>query len=351
MVESPLELTPVEKRNLRNQRREQHQVADGQEPVTAAASGPAGSHSRTPASASARHKGLDMSSLRSRLAQRSGPSCTGAADSSDAAEAAAMAVSGAAVIEHQMQGSPSAVAAENLTTGRKRKRSQLLHKQSAELAAQSVRLSNSTATSDQPELDAMTEQSRSSEAAMPVESRQCRGETQRQAAQRAPQRVSQEDEQEEQECESEQHQPVRRTGRQRKLTAAAVAAVEDFPSLYKQPAKPPASASKATAARSNPASTAAHDDWLEDPAPNAVRAAQRNHSKQAKACGTTAQGGGVSAVQMSQLVQYGVLPAGRHEFLFKNSRTCEVEVLPDGVCVCLSVCLCVSRADCFLLAS
>ncbi|KAL0028806.1 hypothetical protein WJX79_008634 [Trebouxia sp. C0005] len=34
--------------------------------------------------------------------------------------------------------------------------------------------------------------------------------------------------------------------------------------------------------------------------------------------------------QMSQLVRYGVLPAGRHEFLFKNSRTCEVEVFPDG---------------------
>lgn len=349
MVESPLGLTPAEKRNLRIQRREQHQIADAQEPVTAAASGPAASHSRTPASAPARLKGLDMSSLRSRLAQQSGPSCTGAADSSDAAEAAAMAVSGAAVIEQKMQGSPSAVAAENLTTGRKRKRSQLQRKQSAEPAAQSVRLS-STATSDQPELDAMTEQSRSSEAAMPVEFRQCRGETQRQAAQRTPRRVLQQEEQEEQECESEQHQPVRRTGRQRKLTAAAVAAVEDFPSLYKQPAKPSASASKATAARGNHVSTAVHDDWPEEAAPHAVRAVQRNHSKQAKACSTTAQGGGVSAVQMSQLIQYGVLPAGRHEFLFKNSRTCEVEVLPDGACVCLSVCLCVSQADCSLLA-
>jgi len=35
-------------------------------------------------------------------------------------------------------------------------------------------------------------------------------------------------------------------------------------------------------------------------------------------------------VQMRQLVRYGVIPAGTHEFMYDSKHPCEVEVLPDG---------------------
>ncbi len=252
------------------------------------------------------------------------------ADSDDADEAAVIAA--AAMTDPEAQDSLSAGAAEEMRdvpTGSKRKRSQLQPRQPAVAVARSVRLANSTAAGQQLEPDAMTEQSRSSEAATPVGPRRRRGPARKQSFPPAARQVQ--EEQEEQEAECEQNQPVRRTGRQRKLTAAAVAAVEDFPSLYKQPAQPPASVTKAKVARDTSESDASSEDWPEEEAiVSGGRATQRSHAKQAKA--QSIPSNGVNQVQMSQLVQYGVLPAGRHEFLFKNSRTCEVEVFPDGVC-------------------
>ena len=251
------------------------------------------------------------------------------ADSDDAAEAAVM--DAGALTELEAQDSLSGGAAEevrDLPTGAKRKRWQLQPRQPTVAVARSVRLANSTAAGQQLEPDVMTEQSRSSEAATPVGSRRHRGRARNQSFPPAARQVQ--EEQEEQEAECEQNQPVRRTGRQRKLTAAAVAAVEDFPSLYKQPAQSAALVSKVKAARDTSASDASREHWPEEAAVSGGRATQRSHSKQAKAQSTASNG--VNQVQMSQLVRYGVLPAGRHEFLFKNSRTCEVEVFPDGVC-------------------
>ncbi|KAL0047356.1 hypothetical protein WJX82_001305 [Trebouxia sp. C0006] len=307
-AESQPELTPAEKREMRIKRREQRRVPEAgpvaaqtrpsQDACRAAASSPAASHSRAPASAPAGHRAPGP---RSRLAEQSGPSMNALADSDDADEAAVIAA--AAMTDPEAQDSLSAGAAEEMRdvpTGSKRKRSQLQPRQPAVAVARSVRLANSTAAGQQLEPDAMTEQSRSSEAATPVGPRRRRGPARKQSFPPAARQVQ--EEQEEQEAECEQNQPVRRTGRQRKLTAAAVAAVEDFPSLYKQPAQPPASVTKAKVARDTSESDASSEDWPEEEA----------------------------IVQMSQLVQYGVLPAGRHEFLFKNSRTCEVEVFPDG---------------------
>ena len=322
---------------MRIKRREQRQVPEAgpvaaqtrpsQDACRAAASSPAASHSRAPASAPAGHRAPGP---RSRLAEQSGPSMNALADSDDADEAAVIAA--AAMTDPEAQDSLSAGAAEEMRdvpTGSKRKRSQLQPRQPAVAVARSVRLANSTAAGQQLEPDAMTEQSRSSEAATPVGPRRRRGPARKQSFPPAARQVQ--EEQEEQEAECEQDQPVRRTGRQRKLTAAAVAAVEDFPSLYKQPAQPPASVTKAKVARDTSESDASSEDWPEEEAiVSGGRATQRSHAKQAKA--QSIPSNGVNQVQMSQLVQYGVLPAGRHEFLFKNSRTCEVEVFPDGVC-------------------
>lgn len=333
-AESQPELTPAEKRKMRAKRREQRQVPESgpvaaqtrpsQDACRAAASSPAASHSRTPASAPPGHRAPGP---RSRLAEQSGPSMNTSADSDDAAEAAVM--DAGALTELEAQDSLSGGAAEevrDLPTGAKRKRWQLQPRQPTVAVARSVRLANSTAAGQQLEPDVMTEQSRSSEAATPVGSRRHRGRARNQSFPPAARQVQ--DEQEEQEAECEQNQPVRRTGRQRKLTAAAVAAVEDFPSLYKQPAQSAALVSKVKAARDTSASDASREHWPEEAAVSGGRATQRSHSKQAKAQSTASNG--VNQVQMSQLVRYGVLPAGRHEFLFKNSRTCEVEVFPDG---------------------
>jgi len=336
---------------MRIKRREQRQFPEpgpvaaqtrpSQDAYRAAASSPAASHSRAPASAPA---GQRAPGPRSRLAEQSGPSMNTSADSDDAGEAAVMAA--AVITDPEAQDSLSAGAAEevrDVPTGSKRKRSQLQPRQPAVAVARSVRLANSTAAGQQLEPDAMTEQSRSSEAATPVGSRRRRGPARKQSFPSAARQVQ--EEQEEQEAECEQNQPVRRTGRQRKLTAAAVAAVEDFPSLYKQPAQPPASVSKSNVARDTSESDASSEDWPEKAAVSGGRATQRSHSKQAKAQSTPSNG--VNQVQMSQLVRYGVLPAGRHEFLFKNSRTCEVEVFPDGVCSS-SFLSCVQLSQAFL---
>lgn len=321
---------------MRIKRREQRQVpksgpvaaqtSPSQDACRAAAPSPAASHSRPPASAPAGHRAPGP---RSRLAEQSGPSVNASADSDDADQAAVMAA--AAMTDPEAQDSLSAGAAEevrDVPTGGKRKRSQLQPRQPAVNVARSVRLANSTAADQQLEPDAMTEQSRSSEAAMPVGPRYRRGHARNWSLPAAARQVQ--EEQAEQEAECEQNQPVRRTGRQRKLTAAAVAAVEDFPSLYKQPAQPSTSVSKVKVVRDTTASDALHEDWPEEATVSGGRASQRSHSKQSKA--QSSPSNGVNQVQMSQLVRYGVLPAGRHEFLFKNSRTCEVEVFPDGVC-------------------
>ena len=338
------QLTPAEKRGLRMKRREQRQTAEagpvalctrtGQDTVTAASS-PTASQGRAPASAPSGLLGARAQGLRSRLAGQSGPSICSVDDSDDADVAAAMAVASAAVTAHAARDSPYPVAVEAtqaVLTGCKRKRTQLQAKHPQAAVASSVRLANSTDASNQLEPDAMTEQSRSSEVVMPVGLRRRRSQAYSQSELRAAQHAQQGEEDEE--FEIEQTQPVRRTGRQRKLTAAAVAAVEDFPSLYKQPAKQPVSASKAKDARDASDSNAVDDDWPGELA-SAGKASRRGQSKHVKAHGTSSNG--MNLVQMSQLVRYGVLPAGRHEFVFKNTHACEVEVLPDGVCFALTL--------------
>ncbi|KAL0037779.1 hypothetical protein WJX77_011584 [Trebouxia sp. C0004] len=334
-AESQPELTPAEQREMRIKRREQRQVPPEsgsvaaqtrpkQDACRAAASSPAARHSRTPASAPAGHRAPGP---RSRLAEQSGPSLNASADSDDADEAIVMAA--AKMTDPEAQDSLSAGGAEEVravATSRKRKRSRLQPKQPAVAVARSVRLANITAAGLQPEPDAMTEQSRSSEAVTPVGSRHRRGHARNPGFPPAARQVQ--EEQEEQEAECEQNQPVRRTGRQRKLTAAAVAAVEDFPSLYKQPAQLPALVRNGKVARDTTASDALHEDWPEEAAVSGGRATQRTPSKQAKTQSNPSNG--LNQVQMSELVRYGVLPPGRHDFLFKNSRNCEVEVFPDG---------------------
>ena len=130
---------------------------------------------------------------------------------------------------------------------------------------------------------------------------------------------------------------VRRTGRQRKLTAAAAAAIEDFPSLYQQPARPPAPAhrGKVSNLHGNSASSDEQADW-QGRSSAAAKTSKRGQSRQAQAQETASNG--VNTVQLSQLVRYGILPAGRHEFVFRQRRACEVEVLPDGEFVSITFC-------------
>lgn len=118
---------------------------------------------------------------------------------------------------------------------------------------------------------------------------------------------------------------LRRTGRQRKLTAAAAAAVEEFPSLYRQPRHPPAKGGQSPAADSVGTS---EDASAEAPASSSQKAkhgpAKRSRVQESPALP------GINHVQMRQLVRHGVIPAGTHEFLFDSKQPCEVEVLPDG---------------------
>ena len=119
---------------------------------------------------------------------------------------------------------------------------------------------------------------------------------------------------------------LRRTGRQRKLTAAAAAAVEDFPSLYRQPTPTHARFRQSPTADSVGTS---EDASAEAPASSGRAPAKRGSAKHGKARESPALPG-LNHVQMRQLVRYGVIPAGTHEFVYNGRHPCEVEVLPDG---------------------
>lgn len=118
---------------------------------------------------------------------------------------------------------------------------------------------------------------------------------------------------------------LRRTGRQRKLTAAAAAAVEEFPSLYRQPTHAP------TRFRHSPAADSAgtSEDASAEAPESSGRAAKRGFAKHSRTRESPALPG-LNHVQMRQLVRYGVIPAGTHEFMYDSKHPCEVEVLPDG---------------------
>lgn len=128
--------------------------------------------------------------------------------------------------------------------------------------------------------------------------------------------------------EAEQSSSVRRTGRQRRLTPAAAAAVEDFPSLYRQP-KHAESPPVRSSTPSDCVATSEDASAGTGATPSSSRDAKRNQGKPGKA--QIASAAGFNHVQMRQLVRFGVLPAGSHEFLFDGKHTCDVEVLPDGM--------------------
>lgn len=334
----------TEKRSLRIKRRQQqHRGGDAdqdgddavhttlsRDTITADASSPVPSPSRTPQSSpTGRGRRVKVSSLRSRLADQSGP------DSGDSDAADAAAAEGAAVPHSDAKDNGFAVAQEPVVPARnpqKRKRPQQQQQQStpAVAIATSVQLTRSTEGSDHLGGDAMTEHSRSSEAATPVGRHTRRGQGQGRTQQK-PEALLLGAQQTEQELDSAPGGALRRTGRQRKLTPAAAAAVEDFPSLYRNPAKPLTAAAqkmqKARKARS--LSFASDPPWQEDSegAAVAVASPRRGQTKQMHAV----LGGGVSQVHMSQLVRSGVLPAGTHELLFMGSLACQVEVLSDGI--------------------
>lgn len=334
-----------EKRSLRIKRRQQqHRATDAEQDglgadhpthsrdtATADASSPVPSPSRTlqssPTGRGRRSKGLGS---RSRLADHFGPN-SGDSDTADAAAA-----SGAAVphIDAKDDGPCRTAAAEEpvvpARTAQKRKRPQ---QQSAPAVAvaTSLQLTGSTEASDHLYGDAMTEHSRSSEAATPVGRHSRRGQGQGRTPQK-PEALPLGAQQTGQELDSGlSGGALRRTGRQRKLTPAAAAAVEDFPSLYRNPAKPlNAAAQKGQKARTARSLSPAGDPpWQQDSegAAGAVASPRRGQSKQTHAA---LGGGGASQVHMSQLVRSGVLPAGTHELLFQGSLACQVEVLSDG---------------------
>ena len=327
-IDSQAEVSLGEKRSRRIKRRQQQQTggpnSDGghathsQDNATAAASSPVPSLNRTPES-HPRGRGRRPKALgsRSRLADQSGP----ASDDSESADLAA--ATEVAVDHFEGEDSPSTALTEKpeaARTAQKRKRQQHQQQQSMPAAAiaTSVQLTRSTEASNRPDADAMTEHSRSSEAATPSGTHQ--------------RRVSKSEtvfkkQQQHQELDSEQTGSLRRTGRQRKLTPAAAAAVQEFPSLYRNPPKPPPTAQKAKTVRnSSSLNPESDEDWHQDLEGAAAAATpRRGQAKQMHA----ASGAAVSHVQMSQLVRCGVLPAGTHELLFKG-QPCEVEVLSDG---------------------
>ena len=331
-TDSQAEVSQGEKRSLRIKRRQQRQTGGtnpdegytthSQDTATAAASSPVPSLNRTPPSHS-RGRGRRPKALgsRSRLAHQSGP----ASEDSDPAAAIE-----AAVDHFGGEDSPSTALTEKpvaARTAQKRKRQQQQQQQQSTPAAAiatSIQLTRSTEASNRLDADAMTEHSRSSEAATPV------GTHQRGAQALKPETVfkqQQHEEQIEQELDSEQAGSLRRTGRQRKLTPAAAAAVEEFPSLYRNPLKPPPTGQKVKAVRNSSSLNPESDqDWHQDWESAAATATpRRGQSKQTHA----ASGAGVSHVQMSQLVRCGVLPAGTHQFLFRG-QPCEVAILSDG---------------------
>ena len=293
------------------------QTNHSQDTATAAASSPVPSLNRTlqshPTSRGRRPRALGS---RSRLADQYGP----VSDDSQSPDAAA--ANEAAGGHFESEDSPSTALAEKpvtVRTAQKRKRQHQQQQESipAAVTTAAVQLTRST------DADAMTELSRSSEAGTPVGTQQRRD----QAAKPETALRQQQQQQSEQELDSEQTGSLRRTGRQRKLTPAAAAAAEEFPSLYRNtPKAPPPTAAKAKAVR-NRSPAESDQDWHEDEETAAAATTpRRGQSKQTHA----AAGAGVSHVQMSQLVRCGILPAGTHELFFKG-QPCEVQVLSDGM--------------------
>ena len=332
--DSQPELSLGEKRSLRIKRREQRQLPTtsntpgdtcSPEASTAAAFSPVPSQNRTHHAAPARPRTTALPGM-SCLADQSAQ-----ASDSEVVDGAAGMEGTTAGVQHYYkacQRSPSIVVTEKSVpagTGQKRKRQQQLREQSTQEAAvaPSIQAADSMDASNHPDPDVMTEQSRSSEAATPVGPTKRRSKLQHKPKPKTA--AAQHAQQVEQELESEAAGTVRRTGRQRKLTAAAAAAVEDFPSLYRNSTKPMPPAKKWPSTTHISTSSAASDDWRQQDEP-ATMVSRQKHAKLPQAT----SGKGVSQVQMSQLVRSGVLPAGRHEFLFLGKLACEVEVLPDG---------------------
>lgn len=334
-ADSKYSLSSAEKRDMRTKRREQRHSIDaiparhaqarnsGLSSPAVTVSSPMASQGRTPASAPAGGAGslrTRAPSARSRLAAQSGLSVN-AADDSDESDDQAV----AAVPMRHADAEQKAVLA-----GHKRKRQQQ-HKSGVKTASP-ARATQSAAAQQQSEQDAKTEQSRSSDAATPSEMNAQRAQAQSHAVRRVAQHAQHAqhaDRDSVNEPASDSLPSVRRTGRQRKLTAAAAAAIEDFPSLYQQPARPPAPAhrGKVSNPNGNSASSDEQADW-QGRSSAAAKTSKRSQSKQAQAQETASNG--VNTVQLSQLVRYGILPAGRHEFVFRQRHACEVEVLPDG---------------------
>ena len=331
-TDSQAEVSFGEKRSLRIKRRQQRQMGEAnpdvmhmthsQDTATAAASSPVPSLNRTP---QLHQKGCSRASTalgsRSRLANQSGP---------DSESAGAAAATEAADGHYEGARSASTALVERpvaARTAQKRKRQQQQQQQSMPAAAiaTSVQVTRSTEAIHRLDADVLTEHSRSSEAATPVGAHQRRGQARKH---KTVFKQQQRHQQGEQELDSEQTGSLRRTHRQRKLTPAAAAAVEEFPSLYRNHPKPPPTAQKAKVVRNSSSLDPESDqDWHQNLETAAATATlRRGQSKQTHAT----PGAGVSHVQMSQLVRCGVLPAGTHELLFRG-QPCEVEVLPDGM--------------------
>ena len=332
-ADSKYSLKSAEKRDIRTKRREQRHSIDaiparhaparnsGLSSPAVTVSSPTASQSRTFASAPAGGAGslrARAPSARSRLAAQSGLSDNAADDSDQPDDQDDAAVP----VQHADTEQKAAL------TGLKRKRQQQQVRPAVKTASP-ARATHSAAAHQQSEQDAKTEQSRSSDAATPSEMNPQRAQAQSQAARRAAQHAQHADKDSVNEPASDSLPSVRRTGRQRKLTAAAAAAIEEFPSLYQQPARPPASGHKGRVnnLHGNSASSDEQTDW-QGRSSAVAKASKRTQSKQAPAQETASNG--VSTVQLSQLVRYGILPAGRHEFVFRQRHACEVEVLPDG---------------------
>ena len=336
--DSQAELSLGEKRSLRIRRREQRQVGDTIPTATHVVHSP---HTAAPAafspapSSTVTGQGVPTQQrqhptalhARSRLAGQSGPFSD---DSEDVDDPAGLHTN-PADYHHRLEAkhSPGTALTEKSVAaggGQKRKRQQQQQLSSAATVARSVRLANSTDASHQPEPDALTEQSRSSEAATPVAPTKCRGQLHTQAKPTA--RQAQHAQQAEHEFESEQVGCVRRTGRQRKLTAAAAAAVDEFPSLYRGSTGNPLLSVKKSKSTRDTSNSSAVDITGQDDSELVASNPRRGRPKQAQA----ASSNGLNQVQMSQLVRSGVLPAGRHEFVLAGGDACEVEVLSDGGC-------------------
>lgn len=332
-TDSQAEASLGDKRSLRIKRQQQIQVGEAnpdavhrthsQDTATAAASSPVPNLNRTPQSHPRGRRSSQALGSRSRLAEQSGPI-------SNDSESAGVAAAGEAAVDY-FKGEDAAQTEKPVAarTAQKRKRQQQQQQQqsiAAAAIATSVQMTVSTEASDRLDADAMTEHSRSSEAATPVGTHQRMGQAPKQetASKQQQQQWS------EQVLDSEQTGSLRRTHRQRKLTPAAAAAVEEFPSLYRNPSKPPPSAHRAKTVRDSSSLTLkpeSDQDWHQDlEAAAATATPRRGQSKQTHAT----SGAGVSHVQMSQLVRCGVLPAGTHELLFRD-QPCEVEVLSDGM--------------------